>query len=299
MWWSRRVRVSERVWPPPSPCPWARCRTLDSTPFPPSALPTTDAREGLLPWYSKKLMEASRSLSALPLCCCNILFWSFLFSFSFFNFKFILFQSLLSFLGRLLQKAIRELAGLGEPTGLERDMTDGWSGLNLMAMTVSVNFFWRQSKRDSPPRTLTTLCPQFYRCGRLCQLWNQRSPLSVRNAGVDRWPPGVEGTEETRPPPASRPGTPFLLLSGGWRGGLVPSPMFSDSPHVSLSALPLSPLVPWLCVALAVLLDPSLHIYHQPLVTAESFLTLPVSTHDMTLFWFSRALLGRRLEGHL
>lgn len=214
MWWSRRVRVSEYVWPPPSPCPWARCRTLDSTPFPPSALPTTDAREGLLPWYSKKLMEASRSLSALPLCCCNILLWSFLFSFSLFNFKFILFQSLLSFLGRLLQKAIRELAGLGEPTGLERDMTNGWSGLNLMVMMVSVDFFWRQSKRDSLPRTLTTLYPQFYRCGLLCQLWNQRSPLSFRNAGLDRWLPGVEGTKEARPPPASRPGTPFLLLSG-------------------------------------------------------------------------------------
>lgn len=83
------------------------------------------------------------------------------------------------------------------------------------------------------------------------------------------------------------------------RGGLVPSPMFSDSPHVSLSALPLSLLVPWLCFAVAVLLDPSVHIYHQPLVIAESFLTLPMSTHDMTLFWFSRALLGRRLEGHL
>lgn len=154
MWWSRRVRVSERVWgcvrPPPSPCPWARCRTLDSTPFPPSALPTTDAREGLLPWYSKKLMEASRNLSALPLCCCNILLWSFLFSFSFFNFKFILFQSLLSFLGHLLQKAIRELAGLGEPTGLERDMTDGWSGLNLMAMMVSVDFYLETEQERLP-----------------------------------------------------------------------------------------------------------------------------------------------------
>lgn len=53
-------------------------------------------------------------------------------------------------MGRLLQKDIRELAGLGEPTGLERDVTDGWSGLNLMAMMVSVDFYLETKQERLP-----------------------------------------------------------------------------------------------------------------------------------------------------
>lgn len=92
-----------------------------------------------------------------------------------------------------------------------------------------MTFIWTQSKRDSPPLSLTPRCPGFCLCGRLCRLWDQRAPLCFRNAGL----------QEART-------LPVALCGLG--GSLVPNHVFSASPPTSLLALPLS-LAPG-CVSL-------------------------------------------------
>ena len=108
----------------PSPAPPPALADLVFTSFPPSALATGDALEGLLPRYYKKPAEASLNLSALLLCCCNILLWSFPFFFFFFNFYL---NNLLSFPGLFASRRVSgNWQGLGEPVGVEGAAGGGW-----------------------------------------------------------------------------------------------------------------------------------------------------------------------------
>lgn len=123
-----------------------------------------------------------------------------------------------------------------------------------------------------------------------------RSHLCFRNVGL-----------AGQPPSASSPGTASLLLSAGWRGGLVAGPAPCSQTRSPPPARPASLSQP--CPLSSgstscVLLSPFCRVLppvdsHQPSFAAESFLELPRPTQETPSFLVFEESGGQRLEGHL
>lgn len=159
-------------------------------------------------------------------------------------------------------------------------------GLGLVGVMVLDDCIWTEQERlptpccasPHPPSPTCMAAPPFV---------GPEVSLCCRNAGLASGCllPGVERTEERRPPAACHllAGT-LPAASAGWRAGLVPAAC-SAPPNPSLTVAPPLSSVPG-----CLLLSPSCQAlpsadYHQPVLTAVSS-SLPGPAHGALGFGF-------------